>query len=106
MTLFKETTRQNKPDKLIDKHLTLKSDNLYNLRELKEVIQMEKGLNATYSELTNISIIIFTNLIKAMNEDLKENETIANLTEVLFNYRKGNELFENTNLILDISKEG
>lgn len=105
MTLFKETIEQNmKLDKPIDKHLSLKSDNFYDLRRLKEVIHMETGLNASYSELTNISIMVFIDLINTMNDDLKESETLANLTEVLFNYRKGNELFENTNLVLDISR--
>lgn len=97
--------RTNINNVVIDKHLTLRADNIYNIRDLKDISQLENQINLTYSDVANISLILFFNLIHEMNKNFNETETLAILKQVMINYRKDTELFEGTNLILDISKK-
>lgn len=90
---------------VMDKHLNLRADNFYNIRDLKDISQLENGINITYSDVANISLIFFFNLIKEMNKKFNETETLAILKQLTINYYDGKELLEATNLILDISKE-
>lgn len=99
------TNRANINNIVIDKHLNLRADNLYNIRDLKDISQLENEINITYSDVANISLILFFNLIKEMNKKFNETETLAILKQVIINYNEGKELLEATNLILDISKE-
>lgn len=99
------TNRANINNIVIDKHLNLRADNLYNIRDLKDISQLENGINITYSDVANISLIFFFNLIKEMNKKFNETETLAILKQLTINYYDGKELLEATNLILDISKE-
>lgn len=100
--LFK---KRNTNKLVMDKHLNLRADNLYNIRDLKDISQLENGINITYSDVANISLIFFFNLIKEMNKKFNETETLAILKQLTINYYDDKELLEATNLILDISKE-
>lgn len=100
--LFK---KRNTNKLVMDKHLNLRADNLYNIRDLKDISQLENGINITYSDVANISLIFFFNLIKEMNKKFNETETLAILKQLTINYYDNKELLEATNLILDISKE-
>ena len=102
--LFKEIIKTNN-NNLVDKHLNLKSETLQNIRNLKDVCKLEHNINLTYSDVANISLIFFFNLIKEMNKKFNETETLAILKQLTINYYDGKELLEATNLILDISKE-
>ena len=90
---------------VIDKHLNLRADNLYNIKDLKDILQLENNINITYSDVANISLILFFNLIQDMNKKFNETETLAILKQLTINYNEDKELLEATNLILDISKE-
>lgn len=90
---------------VIDKHLNLRADNLYNIKDLKDISQLENNINITYSDVANISLILFFNLIQDMNKKFNETETLAILKQLTINYNEDKELLEATNLILDISKE-
>lgn len=100
--LFK---KRNTNKLVMDKHLNLRADNLYNIRDLKDISQLENGINITYSDVANISLIFFFNLIKEMNKKFNETEMLAILKQLTINYYDDKELLEATNLILDISKE-
>lgn len=102
--LFKEIIKTNN-NNLVDKHLNLKSETLQNIRNLKDVCKLEHNINLTYSDVANISLILFFNLIKEMNHKFNETETVIIFKQMLINYSKDTELLKDTKLILDISKE-